>query len=457
MKDLTVGSPIKVLWKYLLPMFGSVFFQQMYNIADSVVAGKFLGTNALAAVGNSYEITFVYLAFAFGCNIGASLVIANFVGEKKFTELKTAVNTTVIVTMSTCAVLMLVGLLAGGSLLTLLNTPSEIYADSLLYLDIYTGGLAFTFIYNITTGIFAAMGDSVTPFIFLVVSSLANIGMDVLFVVSFNMGVAGVAWATFICQGASGITAFIVLLVQLKKIKTERKPKVFSKDIFKEFLRLAVPSTLQQSFISIGNIAIQGLINGYGTATIAGYSAALKFNNFSISSVVTVGNGLSNYVSQNIGAKKTDRIKKGIPAGFTITFGICLVFILLYELAGEKIMLLFLNESDTEAIGVGALFLRILSPFYLLASTKIIADSVLKGAGRMGMFMIGTFIDLIARVGFSFLFSYLFGSEGIWWSWSVGWLLGAICSWIFYFGKRWAQPKKSLRKSAETAETPQNA
>ena len=180
MKDLTVGSPIKVLWKYLLPMFGSVFFQQMYNIADSVVAGKFLGTNALAAVGNSYEITFVYLAFAFGCNIGASLVIANFVGEKKFTELKTAVNTTVIVTMSTCAVLMLVGLLAGGSLLTLLNTPSEIYADSLLYLDIYTGGLAFTFIYNITTGIFAAMGDSVTPFIFLVVSSLANIGMDVL-------------------------------------------------------------------------------------------------------------------------------------------------------------------------------------------------------------------------------------------------------------------------------------
>ena len=200
-KDLTVGSPYTVLWRFCLPMFGSVIFQQLYNIADSLVAGKFVGENALAAVGNSYEITLIFIAFAFGCNVGSSVVVSRFFGAKNYGEMKTAVSTSMIGCAVLCAALMGVGLLGSDALLRLINTPAEILADSELYLDIYVLGLPFMFFYNVATGIFSALGDSKTPFLFLAASSISNIFMDIFFVTAFQMGVAGVAWATFLCQG----------------------------------------------------------------------------------------------------------------------------------------------------------------------------------------------------------------------------------------------------------------
>ena len=200
-KDLTVGKPSQVLWQFCLPMFGSIIFQQLYNIADSLVAGKFIGENALAAVGNSYEITLIFIAFAFGCNIGCSVIVSRYFGAKEYDDMKTSVYTALIGSAVLCAVLMVFGLLGCRSLLELINTPEEILADSALYLDIYVLGLPFMFFYNIATGIFSALGDSKTPFYFLAVSSLSNIGVDILFVAGFHMGVAGVAWATFLCQG----------------------------------------------------------------------------------------------------------------------------------------------------------------------------------------------------------------------------------------------------------------
>ena len=165
-KDLTIGKPEVVLWKFSLPLFGSIIFQQMYNIADSLVAGHYVGENALAAVGNSYEITLIYIAFAFGCNIGCSVIVSQLFGGKKFKELKTAVSTTFISSGILCLVLMALGFILSPELLHLINTPHKIFSDSFLYLNIYTGGLAFLFFYNIATGIFSAMGDSKTPFIF---------------------------------------------------------------------------------------------------------------------------------------------------------------------------------------------------------------------------------------------------------------------------------------------------
>ena len=193
-KDLTSGKPSSVLWKFCLPLFGSIIFQQLYNIADSFVAGKFIGNDALAAVGNSYEITLIFIAFAFGCNIGCSVVVSNFFGAKKYGEMKTSVYTSLIAGGVLCGVLMLFGSIFCGGLLRLINTPENIFADSKLYLDIYIYGLPFVFFYNIATGIFSALGDSKTPFVFLACSSVANIGMDILFVAAFKMGVAGVAW-----------------------------------------------------------------------------------------------------------------------------------------------------------------------------------------------------------------------------------------------------------------------
>ena len=197
-KDLTIGKPSTVLWQFCLPLFGSIIFQQLYNIADSWVAGKFISQNALAAVGQSYEITLIFIAFAFGCNMGCSVVVSQLFGAKEYGRMKTAVYTSMITSGVTCLCLMAVGLLGCDRLLGLINTPEEVFADSKLYLDIYVWGLPFAFFYNIATGIFSALGDSKTPFVFLAVSSLSNIGMDILFVEAFHMGVAGVAWATFI-------------------------------------------------------------------------------------------------------------------------------------------------------------------------------------------------------------------------------------------------------------------
>lgn len=217
-RDLTVGKPEAVLWRFCMPLFGSIIFQQLYNIADSLVAGKFIGENALAAVGNSYEITLIFIAFAFGCNMGCSVVVSNLFGAKNYRKMKTAVYTSCIFSAAVCLVLMAVGIGGAGILLRLIRTPEEVFADSKLYLDIYAWGLPFVFFYNIATGIFSALGDFKTPFYFLAVSSLSNIGMDIWFVKAFDMGVAGVAWATFLCQGASCILAMAVVLRRLGKL-----------------------------------------------------------------------------------------------------------------------------------------------------------------------------------------------------------------------------------------------
>ena len=419
-----------------MPLFLSVVFQQIYTIADSVIAGKFIGEAALAAVGNSYEITLVLLAFAFGCNMGASIVTAKNFGAKNYTEMKSAVSTSFLATLVVTAVLMLVGFLAAKPLLRLLNTPAEIMADSLAYLYIYLGGLLFLFVYNVCTGIFAALGDSVTPFLFLVVSSLANIVMDILFVAVFKMGVKGVAWATFICQGISAVAAFVVLFLQLKKIKTEQKPKVFSKGALRDFLLVGIPSTLQQSFISVGNIVLQGLINSYGTATIAGYAASVKFNNFAVTGMHQVGNGVSNYTAQNLAAGREDRVKEGFKWGAVIAASIGLLFFFVYFFFNRNIMYLFLNDGSEEAMQVGHDFLTTVAPFYVMISGKLVADGVLRGSERMGLFLISTFTDLALRVGLAFAFASVLGSKGIWWAWPVGWGVALVLSVAFCFIKK---------------------
>ena len=220
--------------QFCLPLFGSIIFQQLYNIADSLIAGKFIGENALAAVGNSYEITLIFIAFAFGSNIGCSVIVSQFFGAKDYGKMKTTVHTAMISSAVLCLSLMVIGIGFCDSLLHLINTPPELFQDSKLYLDIYVWGLPFVFFYNIATGIFSALGDSKTPFFFLVVSSLSNIAVDILFVTTFNMGVAGVAWATFLCQGISCILAISVVFNRLKKIKTTEKGLLFSWDIEKK-------------------------------------------------------------------------------------------------------------------------------------------------------------------------------------------------------------------------------
>lgn len=445
-KDLTIGRPETVLWRFCLPLFGSIIFQQLYNLADSFVAGKFVGEDALAAVGNSYEVTLIFIAFAFGCNIGCSVVVSQLFGAKQLRELKTAVYTTLIASGALCLLLMAAGALFCTQLLQLIHTPENVMADSKLYLDIYILGLPFVFYYNVATGIFSALGDSKTPFFFLAASSLSNIAVDILFVTAFGMGVDGVAWATFLCQGVSCVLALAFVLRRFQEIETDGKAALFSWPLFRRIAVVAVPSILQQSFVSVGNIIIQGIINGFGSSVMAGYSASVKLNNLVITSFTTLGNGISNFTAQNIGAKKLPRVKDGFRAGLKLVWTLSLPLFLLYFFAGRYLVYIFLDAASETAVATGVQFLRILAPFYFVVSAKLVADGILRGAGMMNMFMVSTFTDLILRVALAKVLSGVLQVTGIWCAWPIGWAAGTVLSVLFYRTGPW---QAARQKAAE--------
>lgn len=431
--DLTIGTPRTVLWRFCLPLFGSIIFQQLYNIADSLIAGKFIGENALAAVGNSYEITLIFIAFATGCNMACSVITSQLFGAKNYNSMKTAVYTSMISVAVLCGILMLFGILGADWLLHLMNTPTEIYADSKLYMDIYIWGLPFLFFYNLATGIFSAMGDSKTPFLFLAVSSTVNIVVNILFVAVLDMGVAGVAWATFLCQGASCFLAVLTIFRRLKQIPADSaETRIFDKGLFKKFTSIAVPSILQQSSISIGNIIIQSAINDCGVGVTAGYAAGIKLSNLVVTAFTTFGNGISNYTAQNIGADKIERVREGHKASIQMAWSMCIPIVLLYTLCARLLVSFFIDNPTELALSSGAHFLYICAPFYFLISVKWVTDGVLRGAGMMKAFVVSTTLDLMLRVVLVKILVVPFGYLGIWSAWPIGWVLGTSLSLMFY-------------------------
>ena len=281
-QDLTTGKSSKVLLEFTMPLFVSVIFQQLYNIADSLIAGHFAGEDALAAIGASHPVVNLFNAVAFGCNIGCSVVISQYFGAKKYKKVKTSAYTALISSLAISGILTVFGIYFSSAIIKAIDTPVNIFSDSTLYLSIYIGGFIFLFIYNISNGIFTSLGDSKTPLYFLIFSSVFNVVLDYVAVAILNKGVAGVAWATFIAQGLAGVASTITLLLRLRKIKTDSKAKLFSWQIFKKICRISIPSVLQQSFVSVGNVFIQKIINYFGSSVIAGFSAAMKLNTFTI-------------------------------------------------------------------------------------------------------------------------------------------------------------------------------
>lgn len=435
-KDLTVGEPRKVLWKFTLPMFISVIFQQMYNIADSVIVGNFSkhGEDALAAVGASYPITMIFMAIAIGSNIGCSVVISQLFGAKKYREMKTAISTTLLAAGIVTFVMTLLGILGSNVMLHMIQTPQNILRDANTYLKIYIGGFLFLFFYNIVTGMFTSLGDSKTPLYFLIASSLGNIILDYIFVAYFHWDVAGVAWATFICQGIACVLALFTLQTRLKELECVEKTEKFSFAMLKKVALFAVPSILQQSFISVGNIFIQSLINGFGSSVIAGYSAAIKINTFGITCFTTLGNGVSSFSAQNIGAKKNHRVKQGLKAGILMGLVLAIPFFVGCFFQGELLIQLFMKEKSAIALGTGTQFLKIVAPFYFVIYVKLATDGLLRGSGAMKSFMIATLSDLILRVILAYILAIPFGTTGIWMSWPIGWILGTGLS-LYYYAK----------------------
>lgn len=430
--DLTKEHPDKTLWRFLLPMMFSVAFQQIYNIADSMIAGKFAGEDALAAVGASYPITVIFMAFAVGMNLGASVIVSRLFGAGDRKGVKRAVTTAFASSLSLAVILTVYGYFFCRNMMEWIHTPQNIMQDGVLYLKIYVFGMIFLMLYNVCTGIFTALGDSRTPLWFLLGSSAGNIVLDLLFVAKLHWGVAGVAWATFIAQGISAVLALVTLLVRLQKFAgTERVP-LFDRKLFVQILAIAVPSILQQSVLSVGNLFVQDIVNRYGSAVVAGYSGAIKLNTFAINIFMTLGSCLSSYTAQNIGAGKQERIPMGFRTGLKLSELTALPFVVLYFGLSQQMMGLFLNAESSAAIHAGVMFLRIVSPWYFMIVVKLMTDGIIRGSGAMIYFVIATIPDLILRIGFALMLSPRFGSTGIWMAWPFGWIAATVLTIIFY-------------------------
>lgn len=450
-KDLTQGKPAKVLWLFCLPILISAVFQQFYNMADSIIAGKVLGEEALAAVGASYPLTTIFIAVAFGFNLGCSAVVSKLFGEKNFRDLRSGVSTVMIASAVIGVALTAAGVGAGRAVMQLLDTPADIMDDAMMYLYIYIGGFLFVLVYNVCTGVFSALGDSRTPLYFLVASSVANVGLDLIFTMVVPMGVAGLAWATFICQGLAGLICMATMFARVRKLPCEEKVPVFSFRLLGDMFYVAIPSVIQQCVVSVGNLLIQWLVNGYGSSVLAGYSAAIKLNTFLVTTINTVSGGLTNFAAQNLGAGELKRTKRGTYLGLSMALVMVLPFTLLYSLMPETMLGLFLEESSASALSTGVSFLTIVPPFYIAVACKIMFDAVLRGAQSMTSFMFATLTDLVIRVALCFALDPVLGIEGIWWSWPIGWGISTCISVVLYYTGRWYKSPRARAKFAALA------
>jgi len=440
---LTVGNTFKTLFLFSLPMIISITLQQFYNICDSMIAGKMISDNSisLSAISATYPVTVVYLSIAVGFGVGANIITARFIGQKKYDNVLSAIYTSLITIAIFAIIIMALGLLFLEPILMLLNITNQIYYDEAkIYLIFYTCGILFLFIYNVATSLFQSLGNSRIPLYLLIFSTIINIILDIIFV-KLNMGIKGIALATFIAQGLSSIISFIILMIISKKTYNE-KAKIFDKKILKTILVIAIPSILQGTIISIGGVFIQSLINTFGPETTAGYGAAYKIVYIIVNIYTVMSNAISTFTSTNAGAKKYDRINKGFYSGLLICGIITLIASIILLTIPSNLISLFGDENlNNDVINIGKSFIYCVAPFYIFLCIKIPCDGVLKGAGDMRSFTIATFADLIIRIGLSYLFAYTLPNEykiyGIFFSWPLGWAVGMLISILAYKLGRW--------------------
>lgn len=432
-RDLTKGNPFGVMWRFCLPLFFGVLVQQLYVVTDSLVAGRFIGEATLAAVGNTYQITLLYQALAFGVAMGFTIVVSRYFGAGRTEKVQAAIFSALLATVAFCALLTIIGLFCVDELLGLIRTPGDVFAESRRYLIFYTAGLLPMFLYQIVLGAFTALGDTKTPAAFLTLSSLANIALDLLFVVRFQFGITGIVLATLICQTLSALIALVILRKRLRGIAFDHHADfkaLFSLQLLREMMQIALPASLQQLIVSVANLLIQGNVNSFGSGVSAGYAAAIKMNNLAIAALMAFDKGMSAFAAQNA-TQKTERIRSGRNATISLSVFFGLTIAVVFYVFRTELLGFFLRSASTEAMLAGDQFFLIVIPFYLFVAVKISCDGMLRGLADMRHLLLGTFVDLALRVGCGFLFSSIWGSVGIWGAWPVGWVTGSALSLIF--------------------------
>ncbi len=458
--NMLTDKPGRSLFFFALPMILGNLFQQFYTTVDSIIVGQFVGEDALAAVGASYSLTTVFIMIAIGGGIGASVITSQYLGAGIYRKMKTSVSTALISFLILSLVLSAIGLLGNRAILSGLNTPENILSDAVLYLEIYFLGLPFLFMYNILSSIFNALGNSRTPLYLLIFSSLLNIGMDLVMVRVFHLGVAGVAIATVIAQGLSAVISFCLLLRLLGTYREETgmmetdaderraedadtaQRKLYDFSMLGNMIKVAIPSMVQQSIVSIGMLLVQSVVNGFGSSVLAGYTAGMRIESICIVPMIATGNAVSTFTAQNLGAGQPERVRRGYLAGVRMVAAFAVLTCLILTIFHGPIINAFLEEgSDAAAFATGNAYLTFIAFFFVCIGMKAITDGVLRGAGDVVVFTLANLINLGIRVSFAFGFAEVIGVEAVWFAVPMGWTTNFVISFIRYLSGKWSQKK----------------
>ncbi len=434
---LTRKKPWHALTIFALPIILGNLFQQTYTMADSAIVGRFVGEQALAAVGASFSLTNVFIFIAMGCGVGAGVVIGRYFGGKEFIRMKRTVYTALLTCLGLSVFMGVIGWFFSRQILELLNTPTDVMDMAVLYLDIYFIGVPFLFMYNIISAMFNAIGKSRIPLVFLICSSILNIGLDLLFIIKFDMGVSGAAWATLIAQGLSAIFSFLVFMRVVRKLENG-KVRMYDLGELRNITRIALPSILQQSTVSIGMMLVQSIVNSFGSQALAGFSAAMRIESLCVVPMLGIGTALASYTAQNIGAGKMERVGLGYKVANQMVLISALIIMLFLELFNYSIIGFFLGDAGTNvAYDTGRGYLIFVGFFFALLGWKMAVDAILQGSGDMKMFTVANLVNLSLRVIIPFFFAHQYGIQVVWYAIPLGWLANWIISYSQYRTGKW--------------------
>ena len=422
---LITDVPLKALTFFAMPMILGSFFQQIYNMADSIIVGQFVGSAALAAVGACAALTNVFICVA----LGAGVLVSRYFGAREYGKMKTIVSTSLISFLILSIVLGVVGFRFSYSMMSVLQTPADILDDAVLYLRIYFVGFPFLFMYNILSNMFTSIGESKIPLGLLIFSSILNIFMDLWMVAGLGLGVFGAALATLIAQGISAVFSFLLFLSRMRRYKSHFG--WFDRKELYSMLQVAVPSVLQQSTVSIGMMIVQAVVNPFGTQALAGYAATMRVENVFSLIFVSIGNAVSPYVSQNLGAKKIERIKKGYHAALVLDIFFAVLAFIVIEALHTQISSLFLGKDGTTlAYQVSEEYMRWLGYFFIFMGIKMATDGVLRGLGIMCPFLIANMVNFAIRLFVALVFAPRFGIAFVWLAVPAGWFANFLISYV---------------------------
>jgi putative MATE family efflux protein len=445
MKDLTTGRIGLQIFKFAMPMLIGQMFQQLYTFVDQIIVGNYLGKEALAAVGASFPIIFTLIALVIGIASGGTIVISQFFGAKDYKMVKRAIDTVFIMLFAAALVLTAIGFPFIEYIFRLMKLPEELMDMGVSYLSIYVGGLILFFGYNGIASILRGLGDSMTPLYFLILATVLNIGLDFLFIVGFDWGVAGAAWATLIAQGVAFIVAALYLNKHHKLIKFNVRKFVFDRKVFRDSIRIGLPTGLQHTFVALGMMALMGIVNTFGTNATAAYTAAGRLDSLAVIPAMVFAQALATFVGQNMGAGKIERVKRGLWTTLFMSSTVSIIMTAVVIIFKYQLMGWF--TEDVDVIQIGGDYLTIVTSFYLIFTSMFIFGSVMRGAGDT---LIPMFITLIAlwfiRIPVAVYLSKRYGETGIWWSIPAGWTFGMVSTLIYYYTGRWK--KKVVVKAA---------